>query len=189
MRQLFLFRHGKSAWDDHELRDYDRPLAPRGLKATPRMARFMLAQGLVPSLVICSGAERTRQTASLLLSEWGDAAPPIRYDDVIFDAMPAALFKLVTGVPEATVDPLMIVGHSPGLEMLATALLTSGDAGDLAEGEEERRRALTAKFPTAALAVLQCPVEAWSDLKPTSATLSHFQVPRALDHGSPSAQQ
>ena len=33
MKRLYLLRHAKSSWDDPELADRDRPLAPRGRRA------------------------------------------------------------------------------------------------------------------------------------------------------------
>lgn len=197
MRRLFLFRHGKSSWDNPELRDYDRPLAPRGRRAVPQMAVFMARHGLHPSRIICSGARRTRETAATLIDTWKSASddgpsdatrplPGIRFDDTIFDAMPADLYRLMTHLDEdeAAAEPLMIVGHSPGLEMLATALVREPkEDAPLSSHETERRRALAAKYPTAALAVLECPIDDWSCLKPRTATLALFQVPRALDQG------
>ena len=41
MRRLLLLRHEKSSWDDPGLEDFDRPLAKRGRKAAPRMARYL----------------------------------------------------------------------------------------------------------------------------------------------------
>jgi phosphohistidine phosphatase len=35
MRTLYLLRHAKSSRDDPTLADHDRPLAKRGIKATP----------------------------------------------------------------------------------------------------------------------------------------------------------
>ena len=64
MRTLLLMRHAKSSWDRPDLADLDRPLAPRGRKAAPLIARHLRDRQLVPDLVLCSHAERVRETCS-----------------------------------------------------------------------------------------------------------------------------
>src|SRR5262249_41406064 len=67
MLPLMLLRHAKSSWDDGSLEDFDRPLAPRGEAAAPRMGAYMAAHDLAPQLILCSPAVRTRQTLDLVL--------------------------------------------------------------------------------------------------------------------------
>ena len=62
MTQLFLLRHAKSSWDDSELVDHDRPLAPRGRRAAKLVAEHLGREGIIPALVLCSSARRTRET-------------------------------------------------------------------------------------------------------------------------------
>src|SRR4051812_14108350 len=64
--RLLLLRHAKSDWSGN-LGDHDRPLAPRGRKATPRIGACMRKRGYVPAAVVCSTAERTKETLELLL--------------------------------------------------------------------------------------------------------------------------
>ena len=56
VRTLFLLRHAKSSWDDHSLRDHERPLAKRGRRATKVISKYMRSQGVKPELVLCSSA-------------------------------------------------------------------------------------------------------------------------------------
>ncbi len=48
MVTLVLLRHAKSSWSDAELDDRDRPLAKRGTKAIPAIARYMQKEGIQP---------------------------------------------------------------------------------------------------------------------------------------------
>jgi phosphohistidine phosphatase len=66
MRTLMLMRHAKSSWDQPGLADLDRPLAPRGRRAAPLIARHLHDQGLVPDLVLCSPARRVQETWQLM---------------------------------------------------------------------------------------------------------------------------
>ena len=63
MKTLLLLRHGKSAWDDAGLDDFDRPLAPRGIKALPVMANVLDALPEVPGRIYASPARRALETA------------------------------------------------------------------------------------------------------------------------------
>ena len=62
MLSMLLLRHAKSSWDDPALADFDRPLAPRGEEAALRMGAYMAAHDLLPDLILCSTAQRARQT-------------------------------------------------------------------------------------------------------------------------------
>ena len=65
MKTLFILRHAKSSWDNSALTDFERPLNERGRRDAPRMGRLMRERALRPDVILCSPAERTRQTAAL----------------------------------------------------------------------------------------------------------------------------
>ncbi len=72
---LSLLRHAKSTWDDPALPDHERPLAPRGIKAAARISRYLTQEALIPDLVLCSDAVRTRATHALLFTPLEIATP------------------------------------------------------------------------------------------------------------------
>jgi broad specificity phosphatase PhoE len=74
MHTLYLLRHAKSSWADPALPDYQRPLAPRGLRDVKRIARHLVRLGIEPELVLCSSAERTRETLELIRPALGATA-------------------------------------------------------------------------------------------------------------------
>lgn len=168
MLTLSLLRHAKSSWDDPTLDDHDRPLAKRGVKAVPLIAAYMRREGLVPDLVLCSDAMRTRATLALLVAELG-APPRIVYDDTLYLATPQAILSAVSANTE---KHILVVGHNPGMHALALELVGDGNRKLLA--------GLAREFPTAALAVLTFDVERWSDVTPVSGRLRHFTTPRRL---------
>ena len=69
-------------------------------------------------------------------------------------------------------DSILLLGHNPGMEELAIYLTGSGER-DLIER-------MSSKFPTAALAVLQCRADRWSELTRGSCELVEFVRPRDL---------
>ena len=169
MVTLSVFRHAKSAWDNPGLGDFDRPLAPRGEKAAPRMGRYMAAEGLEPDVVLCSTAVRARQTLELAASEW-KSSPEIRFEEGLYHAGPADMLRAVRSL-EDTFGHAMLVGHNPGMHALALNLTGAADEGDL--------EAMRFKFPTAALAVIDFEGP-WTALAAGEGRLRMFVVPRAL---------
>ena len=172
MKTLALFRHAKSDWSDPRLGDFDRPLAPRGIEAAPRMARAMKALGLAPDLVLCSEALRTRQTWDLAAPELG-AAPRLVVLRSLYLASPSGLLEAIREVGPET-GTLMLIGHNPGTEHLAAVLAGPGS-------DPKALKRMGKKFPTAALAVLTFEIATWQHAAPGTGRLSHFLRPRDLD--------
>src|SRR5262249_29231195 len=145
MLTLSLLRHAKSSWADARLKDIDRPLNARGEDAAPLMGAFMAREKLSPDLILCSPAERTRQTLELVLA-YLEPAPEVVSEAGLYLASPGGMLKRLRKLARK-IRHVMIVGHNPGLHALAQQLV-----GD--EGEAESLEALAAKFPTAGLAVI-----------------------------------
>lgn len=171
MRRLLLYRHAKSAWDDPALDDFERPLAPRGRLAAPRMARAMAEMNWLPDRIVASPAERARQTWALAAPLLPNLPKPIFSKD-LYMASPAALLKVVRATPPEVVT-LLLLGHNPGLERFAGKLAGAGS-------DEQAYRRLLRKFPTAALAFLELEAE-WARLSWSGARLVHFLRPRDLE--------
>ena len=170
MLTLTLFRHAKSSWATPGLPDFDRPLAPRGEGVVPRMAAFLAENGLAPDFVLCSSARRTRETLDLALPAF-KTSPKIDYDETLYHAPAPVMIGLIRQTPEE-IRNLMILGHNPGLQALAIDLVGAGDT--------ELRRAVTRKFPTAAIAAIGFDVPDWASIKPRGGTLTLFATPKLL---------
>jgi phosphohistidine phosphatase len=171
-RRLILVRHAKSAWPD--VPDHERPLAPRGRRQAPLIGAWLREADYVPDAVLCSTAQRARQTWQLMSTELR-AAAAVTEDERIYGADVASLLELVRRVPEPA-RVVLLVGHDPGVRDLAITLAGhgAGPAGDLITRIRE-------KFPTGAAAVLE-PRGTWSDLGAGAARLTNFVVPRDLEN-------
>lgn len=167
MKKLFLLRHAKSSWDDPTLSDFDRPLNRRGRSAAPAVGQYMAAEDLTPSLVLCSAAQRTRETMALLLPSFSDEMV-IQIERGLYEASAERLFARLRKIPDS-VPSVLLIGHNPGLEELAQDLTSDGPAEAIAQ--------LSAKYPTAALAVIRFRIDAWSQLTTRSGTLERFVIP------------
>jgi len=147
-RTLLLLRHAK-AQQTHGAPDHDRHLASRGREDARAVGRWLTDPLHAPSpgLVICSTSERTRQTLDGLLAG-GAAVGEVQFDGRVYNAGATSLLNVLLEVPDS-VDTVLMIGHAPGIPMLATVLALDGDASSEA-GER-----LSKGFPTCGLAILQ----------------------------------
>ncbi|MEP4112180.1 MAG: histidine phosphatase family protein [Nitratireductor sp.] len=168
MRELLLLRHAKSSWDDATLDDAERPLAARGRKAAPVMARAIARRGWIPDLALVSPALRTRQTWALVAAGLPRSVET-RLAPEIYEAEPDTILETIRSVPPA-IRRLVAVGHNPGLERLTETLAgPDSDADALAR--------LRTKFPTGALARFEVAAQ-WATLTSGAARLAAFLKPK-----------
>lgn len=165
LRRLVVLRHAKSDWPD--VPDHERPLAARGRRDAPAVGRWLRDEHCVPDRVVCSTAQRARETWELASAELG-APVDLIYDERVYDAGVPQLLLLAHELPDGDATALL-VGHNPGMAALVATL-----AGD-AEGDALER--LRTKFPTAAVAVLAF-TGPWHALAAGAARLTHFAAPR-----------
>ena len=170
-RLICLLRHAKSSWDDPTLEDIDRPLAPRGRRATEVMRDYIRLADINPDLVLCSPSARTRETLQAVKSGFGGDVKT-RYEKMLYHGESSDLMERLRSLPDALTS-VMLVGHNPGFEDLAISLVGSGDPQAVGR--------MKTKFPTGALALLVLDVDHWEDLKPRTCELHSFVVPRELE--------
>ena len=174
-RRLFLMRHAKSSWNDSELDDFDRPLNKRGREAAPAMGKVMAEEGWEPDYVFCSSAKRTQQTLDRVLAKLNGEPELVIADDLYLASAPHIL-KRIRSTPEY-VENLLVVGHNPGIEILANDLAAFGDVDLL--------NRLYQKYPTAALAVIDLGDSKWRDIPIHSGTLIAYIRPRQIEEDRP----
>jgi len=174
MKTVTLFRHAKSGEKGNpRIRDFDRPLSDRGLKAAPKMGAAMRERHLRPNLILCSPSVRTRQTLTLASVEAWDKAPKVRYDDRLYEASAQKILEVLQEVPDK-VDHVMIVGHNPGMQDLAVMLAVS----------RGKRQQLKDKLPTASVVTLEFDEELWKDLQPATGHVVLYMSPKTLPPAS-----
>jgi phosphohistidine phosphatase len=159
-RTLVLMRHAKSDYPD-DTPDHDRPLAKRGRRDAPRIGTWLSENGYVPDLVVCSTAERTRQTWDLVAGQLR-AVPDVRYEPRVYEASTLGLLMLIRELPEDA-GTAMFVGHNPAIGELAAGL-SGGHA---------------VSFPTAAVAVVRL-AGPWASAAPGEAALVAAITPATL---------
>ena len=160
-RTLVILRHAKAANPDG-VPDDERPLTDRGHADAAAAGAWLLHSGLVPDLVLCSPARRTRQTwhgVALAMP----TAPEVRYERALYGA---SVRTLLASVRAATPDAatVLLIGHNPGLSELSLLL-------DPASAEEGGLR-------TAGIAVHTL-TGSWTDFGNATAALATAHTARA----------
>lgn len=170
MLKLYLLRHAKSSWNEPALKDFDRPLAPRGWNTAPLIGNYMTDKGYHPTCALCSPARRTRETLEII-EPLLPGNIEVFMNDSLYHAEPSGLLELIRAIPPKCRE-LLTVGHNPATQELAV-LLTG-------EGDRRLWQSLWSHFPTAGLAVLEFDVASWEELTPRSGRLADFITPKAL---------
>ena len=163
--RLILIRHAKSSWSDPFADDHARVLNKRGRASAMAIGKWLAEQGYTPDIVLCSDAARTQETAELVLSAF-TPQPQRKLSGQLYHASPDAILDLVQRQPAQTVA---VIGHNPGIGMLANGLVTSAPA---------HRR--FSDYPTCATAVIDFERDGWRDIQPRMGQCEAFVVPRDL---------
>jgi phosphohistidine phosphatase len=171
LKILYLLRHAKSSWKDPDLADFDRPLNGRGRRSAKLIAHYMERRGMHPAVVLCSAAERTRQTLDLVHPTLGGNCR-VEVRDGLYLADPKTILAELAGLDD-DIPSALVIAHNPGLHDLALALATTGEARLMEEMKE--------KFPTGTLVVLTSEANRWSDLARGGAHLEDFIRPKILE--------
>lgn len=181
MKELFIWRHAKSAWEDLGIEDFERPLNKRGLRTAPKVAQWFVETYGSPDLILCSPAERAVGTLHIGEEAGITAGHTVLVDQLYLAAM-ADLLQLLGGVtPE--IERVMLIGHNPGLQQLVLALC-QGEEPAASFGLDLRQ--IAGKFPTAALAHIRLDIDNWADIAPFRGKLYVAVSPKVLKHkGTP----
>jgi phosphohistidine phosphatase len=167
-RRLLLMRHAKSDWHAAGVpSDIARPLNARGRRDAPRMGAWLRTEQLVPDLVFCSPAVRTRQTLAAIDTELHLPQEAIHFEIALYLASLSGLCHVLSQMPEHARLP-MLLGHNPGLEELRIFLTAGRDEPSVPVG-----------MPTAAIACIEMP-EDWRRLQPGCGRLRAWMAPKRL---------
>jgi len=144
MDRLILLRHGKAESDSVSGDDFDRRLAPRGIKESTEMGAQLADMGFKPDVALVSPAARARGTWEAACGAFPGVET--QFDDELYHAESGVIRRAAQAAGQACAT-VMIVGHNPGLQELTIQLLMEGSSPSSLIARAQRN------FPTAAAAV------------------------------------
>lgn len=159
MKTLIIIRHAKSAWDQPELEDFDRPLNERGKRDAPEMARRLVAKGYRADLMVSSPARRAWSTAKRFAVAFDYPKDRIRKIDTLYHASAGQLVRTIHELDEG-LDTVLLFGHNPGLTDLVN----------------EISNLHTDNIPTCGIVVLH--LESWKSAGREEAMLVAYDYPK-----------
>lgn len=166
-KTLILMRHSKSE-DGLGKPDHDRELTDRGRRDARAAGTWLRDEGLLPDLVICSTAVRTRQTWDAAV-KGGAQTEFLEYRKSVYQGGPTAMVETVRE-DAGDMATVLVIGHNPTMAEVASRL-TEGQGSTVAHEE------LGKGFATSGIAVLQYSGE-WTDLDFGACDLRRFHVSR-----------
>ncbi len=154
-------RHAKSSWDDHALRDFERPLNERGFRDAPEMGIRMA--GLKPNidLIISSTALRAVTTAGFVAEALGYSESEIEKEPSIYQAGVDELLEIVNQTPN-DINTLMLFGHNPGFTDFCDYLTGAG----------------IFNLPTCGLCHIEFDIDDWNLVSAHTGNLKLFDFPK-----------
>ncbi len=161
LKTLLILRHAKAkrnGWDD-----YERPLSQRGKRDAPRIGQLVEQMGLIPDLVVSSGAKRAVQTARRVAKAAGYAGEVMLTEALYFSGVDTHL-DVLRRLPD-NAEVVMLVGHNPTFEELVKAL-TGQDVS----------------LPTATLAQVELEIESWTEIDEMTGVLKDVHCPPSENH-------
>lgn len=170
MLRLLLLRHAKSSWDHPGMADIDRPLNDRGRRSTPVIGRYMAENGLIPDRILCSSAQRTRETLAGLLPFF-KAPVDVNITGRLYHTTEDTYLPVIRSMA-GTAKTLLLIGHNPATQDTALETVATSNSADLA--------AMDIKFPTCALAEISFAAKTWQAVGENSGNLERFIRPRDL---------
>ena len=161
MKRLYMVRHAKSSWDSAAATDYERPLNKRGLHDAPMMGRILRERGVRIDYLRSSSALRAITTARLLADELKFEERDIISDDNMYGAGHTAMIEMLRNIADNCHD-VMLVGHNPGMHMLAEALAGFGESN----------------LPTCGIVCARFEIASWKDIHAGKGMLEFYEYPK-----------
>jgi phosphohistidine phosphatase len=144
MDRLILFRHGKAENESDSGEDFDRRLAPRGVRESAEMGETLARLGFVPDRALVSTAARAQETWAAAEAAFPNAETVLEPE--LYNADSLAIRHLAEAAGRG-LGTLVVVGHNPGLQELTVQLLMEGGAAPQLIGRAR------SQFPPAAASV------------------------------------
>jgi len=128
--KLYLVQHGNANPEDV---DPEKNLSEEGEADVEKVARFWQDSGIRIEEIYHSGKARAQQTADILNAAISIEEPPAQQRDGL---MPMDDVEPIAAEMESREEDVMLVGHLPFMDKLASRLLTGGAEADVVKFQQ-----------------------------------------------------
>lgn len=158
MKTLVLVRHAKSDWPPM-MKDFDRPLAKRGINDAHKMAEFLRESGFKIDQFITSPAKRAKTTCSIFAEKY---QKEYSEDPQMYHAQKKEFINAISKTEE-NASSVAIFSHNEGISEFASSLCED-----------------SLQFKTCAVAIFELNSETWIDFKNNEIELKEYFTPKSL---------
>ena len=126
-KTLYLLRHAKSAWDNPNLSDFDRPLNKRGKENLTDLAKIAAILNPPPELIVTSPSRRTLDTVNGFCRGMSTQFS-IEKEKELYHASREEILNIIQKVPEKILCfllPFMLASLLLSIYVLLSLLLPS----------------------------------------------------------------
>ena len=164
MLNLYVMRHSKSSWNDHNINDFERPLSNRGRKDIKLIITFLKKKKITFDLACVSSSKRTKQTFKILKNDI--SCKKIIYAKKFYLCSESFILNAIRKTKKKYKN-ILIVNHEPCCKNLVLKLI-----------KKNKLSFINKKFSTSAIAKLVFSIEDWENLKNYSGNLTLFKTPK-----------
>ena len=164
MLNLYVMRHSKSSWNDHNIEDFERPLSNRGRNDIKLIIAFLKKKKITFDLAYISSSKRTKQTFKILKSDI--SCKKIIYAKKFYLCSESFILNAIRKTKKKYKN-ILIVNHEPCCKNLVLKLI-----------KKNKLSFINKKFSTSAIAKLVFSIEDWENLKNYSGNLTLFKTPK-----------
>ena len=164
MLNLYVMRHSKSSWNEHNINDFERPLSSRGRKDIKLIIAFLRKKKITFDLAYISSSKRTKQTFKILKNNIN--CKKIIYSKKFYLCSESFIINTIKNIKKKYKN-ILIVNHEPCCKNLILKLI-----------KKNKLSFISKKFSTSAIAKLVFSIENWENLKNYSGNLTLFKTPK-----------
>ncbi|NCU64072.1 MAG: hypothetical protein EBW22_04115 [Candidatus Fonsibacter ubiquis] len=145
MLNLYVMRHSKSSWNDHNINDFERPLSNRGKKDIKLIIAFLKKKKITFDLAYISSSKRTKQTFKILKNNI--SCKKIIYSKKFYLCSESFILNTIKNIKKKYKN-ILIVNHEPCCKNLVLKLI-----------RKNKLSFIKKKFSTSAIAKLVFSIE------------------------------
>ena len=116
--KLHLLRHAKTNPTSPSGLDFDRELMPRGYEQLQEFKAFFSEHPFQVGQILCSSAQRTRQTLEEIKGLFADVA--VTFSEELYMASSDEMLQIINQLQCA--EDLLVIGHNEGISVLGFEL-------------------------------------------------------------------
>jgi phosphohistidine phosphatase len=163
MLNLYVMRHSKSSWNDHNISDFERPLSSKGRKDIKFIIKFLKIKKIKFDFAYVSSSKRTTQTFKLLKKKVKVKKKILSKNLYLTDEN--KIFNIIKKTKK-NYKNILLVNHEPACKNLVNKLI-----------KKNYFLFKEKKFSTSAIAKIAFSIKKWKKIKECSGKLVFFKRP------------